>query len=154
MVALDSLGKLLHAHGSPIQYVGKSGLLKQMLLGKLLNVLSVKIGRDSLMQQKLSSMLNHAESLYIPRCLNTIADSLARFYLFVEGNLLNSGGCMGRLESRRPKYRTGRRGSSTASKQLLCQAFCAENGTWVVFNGNRSWASGPSAFRGDLGFYC
>lgn len=49
-----------------------------------------------LMQQKLSSMLNHVESPYIPRCLNKIVDSLARISLFVEGILLRE--CFPKLD--------------------------------------------------------
>ncbi|XP_070013439.1 uncharacterized protein [Nicotiana sylvestris] len=106
VAALNSLGKLLHAHGSSIQYVGKIMTAKAIAIRKALECAitlgwkSVKIISDAknvvdMIQKqvatsweievlcetiwKLSSMLDHVEFLYIPRKLNKAAHSLAKF---------------------------------------------------------------------------
>ncbi|WMV49247.1 hypothetical protein MTR67_042632 [Solanum verrucosum] len=107
IVALDSLGNLLHAHGSPIQFVGKVMTAEAIAIRKALEYAinkgwkRVKILSDAknvvdMIQKrvatsweievlcediwKLSSMFNHVEFIYISRSVNKIADStLARY---------------------------------------------------------------------------
>ncbi|XP_016458490.2 uncharacterized protein LOC107782157 [Nicotiana tabacum] len=105
VATLNSLGKLLHAHGSSIQYVGKPMTAEAIAIRKALECAitlgwkSVKILSnaknvvDMIQKQvatsweievlceewKLSSMLDHVEFLYIPRKLNKVAHSLAKF---------------------------------------------------------------------------
>ncbi|KAL3352288.1 hypothetical protein AABB24_020369 [Solanum stoloniferum] len=106
IVALDSLGNLLHAHGSPIQFVGKVKTAEAIAIRKALKYAiskgwkRVKILSDAknvvdMIQKrvttsweievlcediwKLSSMFNHVEFIYISRSVNKIADRLARY---------------------------------------------------------------------------
>ncbi|OIT02058.1 hypothetical protein A4A49_07674 [Nicotiana attenuata] len=106
VAALNSLGKLLHAHGSPIQYVGKTMTAEAITIRKALecaislgwksvNILSdAKNVVDMIQKQvatsweiealwediwKLSNMFDQVEFLYIPRKLNKVAHSLAKF---------------------------------------------------------------------------
>ncbi|KAH0773751.1 hypothetical protein KY290_010888 [Solanum tuberosum] len=106
IVALDSLGNLVHAHGSPIQFVGKVMTTEAIAIRKALKYAiskgwkRVKILSDAknvvdMIQKrvttsweievlcediwKLSSMFNHVEFIYISRFVNKIADRLARY---------------------------------------------------------------------------
>ncbi|KAH0737421.1 hypothetical protein KY290_036126 [Solanum tuberosum] len=106
IAALDSLGNLLHAHGSPIQFVGKVMIAEAIVIRKALEFAinkgwkRVKILSDAknvvdMIQKrvttsweievlcediwKISSMFNHVEFIYISRSVNKIADKLARY---------------------------------------------------------------------------
>ncbi|KAH0640996.1 hypothetical protein KY285_037582 [Solanum tuberosum] len=106
IAALDSLGNLLHAHGSPIQFVGKVMTAEAIVIRKALEYAinkgwkRVKILSDAknvvdMIQKrvttsweievlcediwKISSMFNHVEFIYISRSVNKIADKLARY---------------------------------------------------------------------------
>ncbi|KAH0635754.1 hypothetical protein KY289_035669 [Solanum tuberosum] len=106
IAALDCLGNLLHAHGSPIQFVGKVMTAEAIVIRKALEYAinkgwkRVKILSDAknvvdMIQKrvttsweievlcediwKISSMFNHVEFIYISRSVNKIADRLARY---------------------------------------------------------------------------
>ncbi|KAH0680639.1 hypothetical protein KY284_021724 [Solanum tuberosum] len=106
IVALDSLGNLLHPHGSPIQFVGRVMTAEAIVIRKALEyaiskgwkrvkILSYAKNVVDMIQKrvttsweievlcediwKLSSMFNHVEFIYISRYVNKITYSLARY---------------------------------------------------------------------------
>ncbi|XP_070026376.1 uncharacterized protein [Nicotiana sylvestris] len=114
VAALNSFGKLLHAHGSSIQYVGKTMTAEAIAIRKALECAitlgwkSVKILSDAknvvdMIQKqvatsweievlcediwKLSSMIDLVEFLYIPRKLNKVAHNLAKFSISLLKNI-------------------------------------------------------------------
>ncbi|OIT40345.1 hypothetical protein A4A49_16308 [Nicotiana attenuata] len=110
MVAMDSKGTLLHAHGSPIQFVGKAmiaeafatrkaieraiqnGLRKIYIFSDAKGIVdmlkrSVKASWDVEVACEniwnMTSNLEHVSFVYIPRIFDSVAHNLAQFSVFL-----------------------------------------------------------------------